>query len=214
MVLWERKFGSKATLQSKSACLRCTGVGNSPSHSDYTVPSQVLWCVAISLRWTVRDTMAVHNNTHSPAFNPVIFPVETRKPDREGREERADSYTPGLHPDKQAGCDCCAHLGLWAGNQSQTLPFRCTSMPQRWWAWNCPVGHYNAQATDCGRCTPSSIGIVLCCCIDKITVEAWACGFFYCCWGNFPVWDLQWPPDLAGQGPGPLGWKKFWGRGW
>lgn len=86
MVLWERKFGSKAPMQPKSACLRCIEVGNSPSHSDSTVPSQALWCVAISLKWTIRDTMAVHNNTHFPALNPVIFPMETRKPGKEGRK--------------------------------------------------------------------------------------------------------------------------------
>lgn len=30
------------------------------------------------------------------------------------------------------------------------------------------------------RLTPFSIGTVLCCCIDKLTVGAWACGFSYC----------------------------------
>ena len=134
---------------------------------------------------------------------PVFFPTESQKHLREEREQRADSYTPRLHPDKQAGCDCSAHLGLQAGKQSQALRFRYTSMPQRLlWAWNCPVAGYKAQTTDCVRPTPFSIGIALCCCIDKLTVGAWACGFSYCCWGNFPGSDLQWPPDLAGQGQG------------
>jgi len=43
---------------------------------------------------------------------PVFFPMESRKHAREKREERADSYTPRLHPDKQAGCESSAHLGL------------------------------------------------------------------------------------------------------
>lgn len=134
---------------------------------------------------------------------PVFFPMETRKHGKEEREERADSYTPRLHPDKQAGCDCGAHLGLWAGKQSQASQFRCTSMLQRLsWAWNCPVGGYKAQTTEYVRPIPFSIGIVLCCCIDKLTAGAWACGFSYCPWGNFPGSDLQWPPDLAGHGQG------------
>lgn len=46
----ERKFGSKALPQSKSVYLKCSEVGNSPSHSDSTVPGQALQCVVISLR--------------------------------------------------------------------------------------------------------------------------------------------------------------------
>lgn len=130
----------------------------------------------------------------------VFFPMESRKHGRQEREERADSYTPRLHPDKQAGCDCSAHLGLWLENS----PKPCSSdVPL------CLKGCCEHEISLClaikpkqltVRLTPFSIGIALCCCIDKLTVGAWACNLSYCCWGNFPGSDLQWPPDLAGQG--------------